>query len=66
VGGNFYALDAATGEKLWSHAFDGALGGGVITYVANGAQKVAVATGFTHMFWPTKIATAKIEILGLE
>jgi hypothetical protein len=44
----------------------GALGGGVITCVANGAQKVAVATGFVHMFWPTKIATAKIEILGLE
>jgi alcohol dehydrogenase (cytochrome c) len=66
IGGNFYALDSASGEKLWSHAFDGALAGGVITYVANDAQKVAVATGFAHMFWPTKIATAKIEILGLE
>lgn len=66
IGGNFYALDAATGEKLWSHVFDGAIGGGVITYVANGAQKVAVASGFTHMFWPTKVVTAKIEILGLD
>jgi hypothetical protein len=27
---------------------------------------VAVASGFTHMFWPTKIVAAKIEILGLE
>ena len=47
VGGNFYALDAATGQKLWGQKIGGAIGGGVITYTANGVQKVAVATGFT-------------------
>jgi len=47
IGGNFYALDAATGEKLWGRELGGAIGGGVITYTANGAQKVAVAAGFT-------------------
>ena len=41
VGGNFYALDSANGEKLWGQN----LGGAVITYTANGAQKVAVAAG---------------------
>jgi alcohol dehydrogenase (cytochrome c) len=66
VGGNFYALDAATGQKVWDHAFPGAIGGGVITYVVNGAQKIAVASGFTHIAWPTKIETAKIHILGLN
>ena len=66
VGGNFYALDSATGQKLWSQVLDGAIGGGVITYVANGAQKVAVAAGFTHPEWPTIIKTAKIVVLGLE
>src|SRR6516165_11521647 len=44
VGGNFYALDSATGQKLWGEQLGGALGGGVITYTANGAQKIAVAT----------------------
>ena len=39
VGGNFYALDAANGQKLWGHHLGGALGGGVITYTVNGAQK---------------------------
>ena len=34
VGGNFYALDAATGEKLWGQDLGGAIGGGVITYTA--------------------------------
>jgi alcohol dehydrogenase (cytochrome c) len=66
IGGNFYALDSASGEKLWGQQLAGAIGGGVITYTVNGAQKVAVASGFTHLAWPTKIVTAKIEILGLE
>ena len=48
MGGNFYALDSANGEKLWGQDLGGAIGGGVITYTANGAQKVAVAVGFTH------------------
>ena len=30
----------------------------MITYTANGAQKVAVASGFTMLAWPTKIVQA--------
>jgi alcohol dehydrogenase (cytochrome c) len=66
IGGNFYALDAANGRKLWGQDLGGAIGGGVITYTADGAQKVAVAIGFTHPAWPTKITTAKIVVLGLD
>jgi alcohol dehydrogenase (cytochrome c) len=44
----------------------GAIGGGVITCMANGAQKVAVAAGFTHIAWPTKIVKAKIVVLDLD
>jgi alcohol dehydrogenase (cytochrome c) len=66
VGGNFYALDATTGEKLWGQQLGGALGGGVITYTADGAQKVAVAYGFTMLAWPVKVVTAKLAILGVD
>jgi alcohol dehydrogenase (cytochrome c) len=66
IGGNFYALDSTDGRKLWGQELGGAIAGGVITYTVNGAQKIAVASGFTHLAWPTKIVTAKIEILGLE
>ncbi len=66
IGGNFYALNSANGEKLWAQDLGGAIAGGVITYTVNGAQKVAVASGFTMLAWPTKIVTAKIKILGLE
>jgi len=61
LGGNFYALDAATGHNLWGQD----LGGGIITYTANDTQKIAVAAGFTHIAWPTKIVTAKVVMLGL-
>jgi len=67
VGGNFYALDSATGQKLWGQNLrSGALGGGVITYAAGGAQKVAVAAGFSNIMWPTKPVHAKIIVLGLD
>jgi alcohol dehydrogenase (cytochrome c) len=66
VGGNFYALDAATGRKLWGQKIGGAIGGGVITYTVNGAQKVAVATGYVSPAYPTEIRRAKVVILGVE
>jgi alcohol dehydrogenase (cytochrome c) len=66
VGGNFYALDAATGQKLWGQKIGGAIGGGVITYTVNGTQKVAVATGYVSPAFPAEIRRAKIAILGVE
>ena len=66
MGGNFYAIDAATGRKLWGEKIGGAIGGGVITYTANGAQKVAVTTGYVSPAVPTEIRRAKIAILGVE
>jgi alcohol dehydrogenase (cytochrome c) len=66
VGGNFYAVDGATGRKLWGQKIGGAIGGGVITYTVNGVQKVAVATGFISPVWPVEIRSSKVAILGLE
>ena len=66
MGGNFYALDANDGHKLWGQKIGGAIGGGVITYIAGQAQRVAVATGLTEILWPTEITTAKVSILGVD
>src|SRR5215470_6264204 len=66
TGGNFYAIDAATGQKLWGQKIGGAIGGGVITYAVNGAQKVAVATGYVSPAFPAEIRRAKVAILGIE
>jgi len=66
AGGNFYAVDAANGQKLWGQTIGGAIAGGVITYTVNGAQKVAVATGYISPAFPVQISRAKIAILGVE
>ncbi len=66
MGGNFYALDTTNGERLWGKQLGGAIGGGVITYTANGAQRIAVAVGFTSILWPTAVVTGKIIVLGVE
>jgi alcohol dehydrogenase (cytochrome c) len=66
MGGNFYALDANDGHKLWGRKIGGAVGGGVITYTVGGSQRVAVATGLTEILWPTEITTAKVSVLGLD
>jgi alcohol dehydrogenase (cytochrome c) len=65
MGGNFYVLNSANGQKLWGQKIGGAIAGGVITITANGTQKIAAATGLTEILWPTEITTAKVSILGL-
>ena len=65
MGGNFYAVSAANGQRLWGRKIGGAIGGGVISYNADGGQHIAVASGFTSILWPTEVVTGKIIILGL-
>lgn len=62
-GGNLYVFDAATIEQHRSQSPGGAIGRGVITYGADGAQNVAEAIGVAH---PVGQRTAKIVVLGLE
>ena len=66
MGGNFYALDANSGGKLWGRKIGGAVGGGVITYDTGKGERVAAATGLTEILWPTEITSAKVVILGLR
>jgi alcohol dehydrogenase (cytochrome c) len=45
VGGRAWALDANTGEKLWSYNTGGSITGAEITYSVNGRQYVAIDSG---------------------
>jgi len=45
MGGNFLALESATGKVLLKTATGGALAGGVITYALGGTQYVAITSG---------------------
>jgi PQQ-dependent dehydrogenase (methanol/ethanol family) len=53
------ALNAKTGEKLWSHNDGIGHDGGIITYVANGKQYLAVTTG-----WGTYVLQKLAKLYG--
>jgi alcohol dehydrogenase (cytochrome c) len=65
MAGTLYALDAVSGEKLWSSNIGGAIGGGLITYDTGKGQRIAVAAGMNSPIWAGPKGTGKIVILSL-
>ena len=59
-----YAFDAATGRILWRAELPGAPGGGVVTYLIDGKQRVAFVTGTHSPAFPVTPSSAKIVIFG--
>ena len=47
--GNFFALDARTGEKLWSFQTGAGNRGSPVTYIVDGRQYIANPTGMGHV-----------------
>ena len=60
-----YAFDAGTGKVVWRAELPGAPGGGVITYVVDGKQRVAFVTGTRSQVFPVSPSSAKLVIFGL-
>jgi alcohol dehydrogenase (cytochrome c) len=60
-----YAFDAATGKVLWQTELAGAAGGGVITYLIDGKQRVAFVAGTHSPAFPVSPSSARIVIFGL-
>lgn len=50
LSGNLLALDANSGKVLLRHPLGGPAGGGLVTYRAHGAQKVAIVSGFVGVY----------------
>jgi PQQ-dependent dehydrogenase (methanol/ethanol family) len=63
--GNVLAYDAARGKELWRSATGKAIGGGVITYQANGRQHLAVAAGLNSPLWQLKGGAAQVAVYAL-
>ena len=63
--GNFLVLDSHSGETLYSFATGGAVAGGVSTYLVDGRQYVAAASGnSSRTVWKTTGA-ATVVVFGL-
>ena len=61
-----FAFDAASGKVLWQTELPGAAGGGVVSYVVDGKQRVAYVAGTRSPIFPVATASAKIVIFGLQ
>ena len=66
IAGNFVALDAASGRPLWSVRLVGAIGGGIISYEAEGKQRIAVADGMVSSLWPAAKVSSKLIVFGID
>lgn len=50
LSGVFEAFDAETGEILYQHNVGGPIGGGLVSYSVDGAQHIAVVSGFVGLY----------------
>jgi alcohol dehydrogenase (cytochrome c) len=66
LGGRFYAFDANTGRVLWQHEIGQSTGGGIVTYLANGRQRVAIASGMKSPIWPGAADASRVVIFGVD
>jgi len=60
-----YAFDAENGRVLWRAELPGAPGGGIVTYLVDGKQRVAFVVGTRSQVFPVSAASAKIVVFGL-
>ena len=65
LNGDVLAFNAADGNVLWKNNLGDPIGGGVITYLANNKQYVAVAAGITSKSWKTNAGNAKVVVYAL-
>ena len=63
--GQLLAYDAASGKELWRDATGKAIGGGVISYQAGGAQRIAAATGMNAGTWNIRSGPARVVVYAL-
>ena len=66
LGNHAFAFDADTGRVLWQTELPGAAGGGVISYLVDGRQRVAFVAGTRSPAFPVATASAKIVVFGLQ
>ena len=65
-GNHAFAFDAENGKILWQTEMPGAVGGGLISYLIDGKQRVAFVAGTRSPIFPVAPASAKIVLYGLE
>ena len=63
--GGLRAFDAETGDVLWQLDTGQSIGGGIVSYVVGGRQRIAVASGMKSPIWPGAAEQSRIQVFGL-
>jgi len=66
LGGIVYAFDADNGRVLWQLSSGQSIGGGIVSYVAGGHQRIGVASGMRSPIWPGGSQSSHIVVYGLR
>jgi alcohol dehydrogenase (cytochrome c) len=66
IGGNMYAFDAANGRTLWKQDLGQSIGGGIVSYLADGKQRIGVAVGMRSPIWPGGSVASRIVVFGVR
>ena len=66
MSGELYAFDADNGRILWQSASGQSTGGGIVTYMVGGRQRLAVASGMKSPVWPGGAQQSRILVIGLR
>lgn len=64
LGGNVYAFDADNGSIRWQVSSGQSIGGGVVSYVAGGHQRIAVMSGMRSPIWPGGSQSSHVIVYG--
>jgi alcohol dehydrogenase (cytochrome c) len=65
--GNVLAFDAESGARVWRATTGQPIGGGVVSYEAEGRQFIAVASGMhAPVTWQLESSPAKVVVFGLS
>jgi PQQ-dependent dehydrogenase (methanol/ethanol family) len=66
LGGNVYAFDADDGRVRWQTSTGQSVGGGVVSYLAGGHHRIAVAAGMRSPIWPGGSQSSHIIVYGVR
>ncbi|HEV8446670.1 MAG TPA: PQQ-binding-like beta-propeller repeat protein [Gemmatimonadaceae bacterium] len=65
LGGDVYAFDADNGQARWQVSAGQSIGGGVVSYVAGGHQRIGVASGMRSPIWPGGSQSSHVVVYGV-
>ena len=63
--GHLRAFDAETGTVLFELETGQSIGGGIVSYAADGKQLIGVASGMKSGIWPGAATESRIQVFGL-